>query len=437
MQKRFLVLFVSLVVIVFALFWFLGKEVILKLTPDPLAFIGNSTPITVSADDPHGVKHFQAAVAQNGNSKIVFTDSALNKSPHRIYAFDVGHRAADFLKEGEATVTVSAKSNDFRGRVTSQSYTVRVVLRPPSVTADGFQHYINQGGSELVTFDVNGGWSQAGVKVGPYTVTSYAMPGQPDASNRRFSLFPYPWDLPADTQPIVFARNAAGDKSTAAFWTKIFPKKFHQSAIILTDQLMQKILNDIDPEGKIPGDLLTRYLYCNREIRRQNSKQLFEMRLKTAHQLLWNGPFVRPPTKTESYFADRRDYMYKGKKVDEEVHLGFDLASTRHMPIRAANSGKVIWAARLGIYGNCIVVDHGYGLQTIYGHLSRIDVKEGDPVAQGQAMGLSGETGMAGGDHLHFSMQVDGVQVNPTEWWDEHWIHDRILSKVGSPASKK
>jgi murein DD-endopeptidase MepM/ murein hydrolase activator NlpD len=71
-------------------------------------------------------------------------------------------------------------------------------------------------------------------------------------------------------------------------------------------------------------------------------------------------------------------------------------------------------------------------LQTIYGHLSRIDVKPGDTVAKHQTMGLSGQTGMAGGDHLHFSMQVDGVQVNPVEWWDEHWIHDRILSKIGS-----
>jgi murein DD-endopeptidase MepM/ murein hydrolase activator NlpD len=166
-------------------------------------------------------------------------------------------------------------------------------------------------------------------------------------------------------------------------------------------------------------------------MRKQNSKQLYDLRLNTAHKMLWQGAFVRPPAKTESYFADRRSYMYNGKKVDEEVHLGFDLASTVHMPIRAANSGKVIWAQRLGIYGNCIVVDHGYGLQTIYGHLSRIDVKPGDMVAKDQQMGLSGQTGMAGGDHLHFSMQVDGVQVNPREWWDEHWIHDRILSKIG------
>ena len=75
------------------------------------------------------------------------------------------------------------------------------------------------------------------------------------------------------------------------------------------------------------------------------------------------------------------------------------------------------------------MVDHGYGLQTIYGHMSRFDVKVGDHVEKGQKMGISGQTGLAGGDHLHFSMQVDGVQVNPIEWWDEHWIKDRVLSK--------
>jgi murein DD-endopeptidase MepM/ murein hydrolase activator NlpD len=112
------------------------------------------------------------------------------------------------------------------------------------------------------------------------------------------------------------------------------------------------------------------------------------------------------------------------------VHLGFDLSVVQHTPVVAANDGKVVWADRLGIYGNCIVLDHGYGLQSIYGHLSSIGVKVGDAVKKGQEMGKSGATGLAGGDHLHFTMQLDGVQINPVEWWDEHWIHDRILSKI-------
>jgi murein DD-endopeptidase MepM/ murein hydrolase activator NlpD len=112
------------------------------------------------------------------------------------------------------------------------------------------------------------------------------------------------------------------------------------------------------------------------------------------------------------------------------VHLGFDLSVTQHVAVAAANDGQVVYAADLGIYGNCVVLDHGYGLQSIYGHLSEIGVKPGDMVKKGQALGRSGSTGLAGGDHLHYSMQVDGVQVNPVEWWDDHWIHDRIRSKL-------
>jgi len=112
------------------------------------------------------------------------------------------------------------------------------------------------------------------------------------------------------------------------------------------------------------------------------------------------------------------------------VHLGFDLSDVQNSPVEAANDGRVVWAKNLGIYGNCIVLDHGYGLQSIYGHLREINVKEGEMVKKGQNMGISGETGLAGGVHVHFSMQIDGVQVNPREWWDEHWIHDRIMSKL-------
>ena len=139
-------------------------------------------------------------------------------------------------------------------------------------------------------------------------------------------------------------------------------------------------------------------------------------------------------SQAEATFADLRNYIYQGKKIDQQVHLGYDLAVTQHVGVEASNDGRVVWAAPLGIYGNCIVVDHGYGLQTIYGHLSQIDVHEGDMVKRGQVMGLSGMTGMAGGDHIHFAMQLDGVQIDPKEWWDPHWIQDHIAKRVELPG---
>jgi murein DD-endopeptidase MepM/ murein hydrolase activator NlpD len=234
-----------------------------------------------------------------------------------------------------------------------------------------------------------------------------------------------------DTVPHVYARNAAGTEVTGRFWFKIFPKPFRKRPLEISDAFLDKVVNQIDPGGS--GDLLTRFLRINRDLRKQNNQTLSDLRLKTADRVLWNGPFSQlANSQVESHFADIRSYVYKGKTVDQQVHLGYDLAVTQHVPVVAANDGRVVWAADLGIYGNCIVVDHGYGLQSIYGHLSRIDVKPGDMVKKGQAMGHSGSTGLAGGDHLHFSMQVDGVQINPVEWFDAHWIHDRILSKLQS-----
>jgi murein DD-endopeptidase MepM/ murein hydrolase activator NlpD len=352
----------------------------------------------------------------------------LREAPHAV-DFPAGKQQAPAVRAGKATLIVEAQSNDFLGRTTSASYDLDVVLEPPRLAVDEAQHYINQGGSELVTFTVSGDWSEAGVKLGPYIFRSFPMPGRP--KNERFSLFGFPWDLPVDTVPHVYARNAAGTEVTGRFWYKVFPKPFRTRDLEITDAFLDKVVNQIDPGGS--GDLLTRFLRINRDLRKQNNQALADLRLKTEERVLWNGPFSQlANSQVEAHFADVRSYIYKGQKVDQQVHLGYDLAVTAHVPVVAANDGRVVWASDLGIYGNCIVLDHGYGLQSIYGHLSRIDVKMGEMVKKGQAMGHSGSTGLAGGDHVHFSMQVDGVQVNPVEWFDAHWIHDRILSKLAA-----
>ena len=156
-----------------------------------------------------------------------------------------------------------------------------------------------------------------------------------------------------------------------------------------------------------------------------------ELAGKTSKQMLWTEAF-QPlgNAKVEAGFADARTYVYQGKDVDHQTHLGFDLAVTQHIPVVAANHGVVIYAADLGIYGNCIVIDHGLGVQSLYGHLSSIDVKVGATVEKGQVMGRSGTTGLAAGDHLHFTMLVDGRPVNPVEWWDPKWMQDRVFRKI-------
>lgn len=426
--KRVLAALAILILLVFGFVWFSGKKVNLKLAR-PVPAIGNDSIISVQAGGPKGVKSFSASVEQDGQTQTVYQDETRSKQTVRVYTFSAGKKQATFLKEGPAKLILKGSSNDFRGRTTTLSGDIQVVLRPPSIVADGRQHYINQGGSELVTLDLGGSWTDAGVRVGRYSAGSFPMPGQPENSNSRFSLFPYPWDVSPDTIPVAFVRNIAGTEATTTFWVRVFPKKFRESNIELNDRQLQKVDSELDPEGT--GSLIDRFVRLNREMRRANNQQIYDLRTKTESRMLWSGPFEPMKGARESYFADRRSYFYKGRKVDEQVHLGFDLAQTTNMPVLAANSGKVIYADRLGIYGNCVILDHGYSLQTLYGHMSKIGVKVGDTIQKGQSMGVSGSTGMAFGDHVHFSMLIAGIQVNPIEWWDEHWIHDRILSKLG------
>src|SRR4030095_3890127 len=152
-------------------------------------------------------------------------------------------------------------------------------------------------------------------------------------------------------------------------------------------------------------------------------KSAAEMRCKGPSQQLGNS-------QVEARFADTRTYIYKGKEVDRQVHLGFDLAVTANVPIVASQRGTVVHASDLGIYGNCVVIDHGMGVQSLYGHLSSIGVKVGDTVEKGQQIGRSGMTGLAGGDHLHFTMIVGGQQVTPVDWWSAQWMQDRVLRKI-------
>jgi hypothetical protein len=399
----------------------------------PLRVIGKDTPVQVRVANPHGIQRFTAEIEQNGNRYKVFetTEPAhrflfmgRNQAP-RLVRFSAGSQTAPALRDGKATLLVEAEGNDLRATTGRLEVTLEVNTRPPQVAADGFQHYINQGGAELVTFTVSGYWTEAGVRVGPYTFRSFPMPARP--AGERFALFAFPWDTAAGTVPVVFARNPSGAEATARFWFKVFPKRFRTRDLELPDSFLQKVVGELDPNG--PGDLVERFLKINGEMRRQNNQALADLRLRTEERVLWSGPFRRYG-KTESEFADTRNYVYKGKTIDRQTHLGFDLADVPHVAVEAANDGKVVWADRLGIYGNCVVLDHGYGLQSIYGHLSQIAVQPGEMVKKGQELGRSGSTGLAGGDHLHFSMQVDGVQITPVEWWDEHWIHDRILSKL-------
>jgi murein DD-endopeptidase MepM/ murein hydrolase activator NlpD len=416
------------------LFVFLVARSATPVVDLPLAVtsIGQATPITVHVRDPRGIRRLQAFVEQKGARYEVFDMAQPSKSSESVWNFTAGIKTTPQLHEGKAKLIVEATSRDMLRKTGHAERDVTVVTQPPSINVDSEQHYLYLGMADLATFTVSGGWTDAGVRVGDQKFRAWPTPG---GKPGLFSLYAFAWNMPADTVPLVYAANDAGSNVTSPL-VVVFPKreqpKYTVHDLRVSDAFMQKVISELDPNGT--GDPVARFVKINSEMRRANNKTLSDLRFKTADKFLWSKPFIRQPhSQAEANFAEVRNYVYQGKKIDQQVHLGYDLAVTQHVGVQASNDGKVIYAAPLGIYGNCIVIDHGYGLQTIYGHLIRIDVHEGDAVKQGQVMGLSGQTGMAAGDHIHFAMQLDGVQIDPKEWWDAHWIKDHIARRVDLP----
>ena len=435
-MRKVIVVVIVLVVLVPIAFVLLRSATPVIDLRSSVTSLGQATPVTVHIRDAHGVRRLVALVEQNGTQYQVFDTTQPSNLTDTTTSFTAGLKTTPQLQEGKAKLILEATSNDLLRKTARLERDVTVVTHPPSVSVDSEQHYLYLGMADLATFNVSGSWTEAGVRVGDQTFRAWPMPG---GKPGLFSLFAFAWNMPPNTVPLVYASNGTGNDVTSPL-VVVFPKKeqpkYTTHDLQVSDAFLQKVINELDPNGS--GDPVARFVKINSEMRRANNQTLSDLRLKTADKFLWSQPFMRQPhSQAESNFADVRNYIYHGKKIDQQVHLGYDLAVTQHVGVEASNDGKVVYAAPLGIYGNCIVVDHGYGLQTIYGHLSRIDVHEGDMVKRGQVMGLSGMTGMAGGDHIHFAMQLDGVQIDPKEWWDSHWIKDHIAKRVALPGFDK
>ena len=410
--------------------------------------IGKSARITIEADEPKwGVRELHATFVQGEvevplgevthphNSLLRFWRKRDIK-PSVLLEVEVGRARIPEMKEGPAVIRAEAVSDSWarfgKGRTTVQEITIPVVLTPPRVETVSSQHYINQGGSECVTYRVSETAVESGVRVGNALFRGFPLPG--GGPGDRFCIFAFPYNEPPTTVPVVYARDAADNESTANFLFKIFPKKFPDQSLPVTDEFLRRVVPAIlseSPQISTENDLVKDFLQINGRLRRLDAAYLVDLSANSKPERLWNGAFTQlGNSKVEAAFADHRAYVYNGHVIDHQDHLGFDLAVTANHPIEAANDGLVMLAKYFGIYGNTVVLDHGYGLMTLYAHLSSIDVKAGETVKRGQTVGKSGATGLAGGDHLHFSVLVQGVPVNPIEWWDAHWIHDRIEAKL-------
>ena len=393
----------------------------------------------VRMTNPQGVSRARAWIEQNGSRYDLFDvrypgtwkDWVQKTRPPVEANFVAGKERAPGLVSGKAKLVVLAVANNLRGRETEWSRELPVVLGKPQVQAERDPVFLRRGGTGIVGFLVGGEWSEAGIRVGKYTFPSFPSSTN---SNFRIAIFGFPPDIDPGTHPTIYAVNLAGDEITAEFRHRVTVNDFRDREIKIADPFLERVIPFLDPSGK--GELWVRFAKANSELRRANDKFLSGLNAKTARRQLWKGSFqLLTKAANEARFADLRTYVYQGRQLNREWHLGVDLASTKNAPLPAGNSGTVLFAGPLGIYGNCVVIDHGLGVQTVYGHMSKIDVKAGDNVSRGQTIGKTGMTGLAGGDHVHVGLLLNGVFVDPVEWSLPKWMDKTmqpLLSQIAT-----
>lgn len=405
-------------------------------------FVGHS-PVTVAVearDSDSGVRSLELRVVQGelkkriaqivrpGNLGVGGARGAVEQIEAVIDVKELG------LREGDGLLV--AKATDWswrrwlRGNPEWLDIPLTVDLTRPRINVETGQTYVRRGGAGAVVYAVREETQRDGVQVGDAFFPGHPFPGDP---KRRIALFAIPRDVASNPRIAVLAVDLAGNEAFASWPVALAERVFDDVRIELGNSFLQVKVRDLAEAVDVKeDDSLSAFRKINSEIRAQNENKIRELIARSGDEPLFVGEFLQMRNSAvTSGFAERRSYYVEDVKVSEAIHYGYDLASTAGAPIEASNRGRVLFAGELGIYGNCVLLDHGLGLVSLYAHLSQISVAEGDLVEKSQPLGRSGATGLAGGDHLHYAMLVGDAYVDPTEWWDAKWVEEKVMSRLG------
>lgn len=408
----------------------------------PSSYIGRSSSLMVSlSDQKSGLRSLWVAILQDGMETVlidqVFPSTGLlgyGSTKSEVKRIDVEPRKAG-LKEGNAMLRLVAVDYSWRGlgkgnRIYLEEEII-IDTKAPGLEILSKAHNISPGGTGLIVYKASETCSRSGVVVGKRFFTGYT--GAFENKDLYIAFFALSHQQGRGTEIYLEAVDRAGNSTRSGFSHYIKKKTFKKDVIHITDGFLSRKLPEFDADlTKSDQDsAIAKFIFINRELRRRNQEKIKHITRKSDAAMHWQGAFRRlPGSATRSGFGDRRTYFYKGQKIDQQFHSGIDMASLSQSPIPAANKGKIVFTDRLGIYGNTVIIDHGFGLFSMYSHLSGFNVQAGQMVSRGDIIGRTGSTGLAGGDHLHFSILVQDVFVNPLEWWDATWIKHNVTDKI-------
>lgn len=453
-MKRLLV-FILILAVFIPLVWVLiykfegaAPSVQIKM---PSVYLNKSYKLAIDvSDEKTGMRQIIVSIMQQGKEKVLLDKSYKGTGFFNFFA-DESAMAESFtipveswkygMSDGEAIIRIKVTDNSWRrlnkGNLFYTEKNVIIDSKPPRVKVLTTRHNMERGGSALVIYQLFEENIQSGVTVGDNFFPGHS--GLFDDEQIYTAFFALSHEQGRGTPIKVSAKDPADNVTERRFHTYIREKKFKTDILNIPDRFLENKITDFNVDNKeddfasSKNPLLAKYILINNEIRKQNVQKVLSMQGDTDTTMHWEGRFLQlKRSQKRAGYADRRIYKYKGKEIDRATHLGIDLASTANAIVEAANTGRVIFTGEVGIFGNTVIIDHGFGLASLYSHLNDISVSENELLKKGQPIGTTGETGLAGGDHLHFSMIVHNVFVNPMEWWDSSWIKNNITSKIES-----
>ena len=451
MKKFILVFFVLTIILPLSWFFYHGFEARAPVADLKLSslYLNSACKIGLTIrDQGTGLRSVRVVIVQDGRKKKLLEK---HYDARGYQGFFLGSRVFSDtfsipvevrkygMTDGEAVFKINVVDFSWKGWRKGNSVEIKrkVIIdsTPPEIDVLTTRHNVARGGSALVIYRLFEEGVKSGVRVGKNFYPGHS--GMFKDKGIYAAFFALNYTQGPGTEIFVEAGDPAGNTATQGFYHYIKEKKFRHDNINISDAFLSGKIAEFDlgaedggfSKGSTP--YLNKFLAVNRELRKKNIQEIFSLMDGSETDLLWSGAFLRlPGSATRAKFADHRIYKYKGREIDRQVHMGIDLASVSRADVPASNRGRVIVTKNIGIFGNTVVLDHGFGLTSIYSHLSRILVAQGDLVEKGEIIGKTGATGLAGGDHLHFGMAVHKTFVNPLEWWDSSWIKNNITSKI-------
>jgi len=409
-----------------------------QIAVSPDADVLGTAPLEIRVTDQGtGLRSVTATLTQGGAEVSLAAEHFAQPAGEK--KFTVALAKAAGVKEGPAVLRIAARDAAlFRGNEAVLEKNVTIDVTPPTVELIADDRYVNFGGVGVIVYKASADTASSGVKIGERFFPGF--PGQvKDHPDRFVAFFAHAYDVAPEARPTLVVTDKAGNTRELRIAYELKDVRYRKSTIALSDSFLQnKVAPLLADAAARQGTAKDVFIAVNHKLRKENEDRIAAITGQATPSILWKDAFVQlSNSKVEANFADQRTYTYNGEAIDTAYHLGYDLSVTKHYPVEAANSGTVAFAGDLGIYGGTVIIDHGLGLYTLYGHLSSIDVKAGDSLAKRQVLGKSGETGLAAGDHLHFGVYLAGVAVLPVEWWDQKWIDDNVTPKLQGRSAEE